>query len=585
MDTVRPQLCGTFGMVSAPDWFAAAAGMAMLEAGGNAFDAVVAAGFVLQIVEPHMCGPAGEVPILFATAGDGGPRVLCGQGPAPRAATPTYFSNLGIKVIPGSGLLPAAVPGAFDAWMLLLRDYGTRSLREVLTPAIGYAEKGHPLLSYTSQRIRQLESTFREHWPTSAALYLRTGETVNPLTIHRNPALAATYRRIIAEGEAAGRDRMDQIDAARRSWYQGFVADRIEEFARTPQPDETGDRHAGLLTADDLARYQASYEDPVSLDWNGWTVLKPGHWSQGPTMLQQLTLLEDVPPAATPDVEHIHRVVESAKLAYADREAYYGDIPDVPLKTLLSRDYAADRRRLIGQEASRRLRPGHPDGRSPRLPRVVLESVAGRGGEADGSSRWPQARGDTCHVDAVDRFGNIVGATPSGGYLMASPVIESLGFPLGNRLEMAWLEEGLPNTLRPGRRPRTTLSPTLVQRDGEALLTFGSPGADLQDQWGLTFFLDITAGLSLQEAVERPRWHTNHLVASNYPHKITLGHLAIEADESLGDDVIAGLRERGHDVVQRPRVLGRICAVGRDPETNLLYAAADPRGDTYACGR
>jgi gamma-glutamyltranspeptidase/glutathione hydrolase len=541
-----------------------------------------------------LCGPAGEVPIIFACGDDGRPRVLCGQGPAPRAATPAFFADLGIDELPGSGVLSAAVPGAFDAWMLLLRDYGTRTLREVLSPAIDYAENGYPMLPHISSPIRRMERILRDFWPTSAALYLRSGASVKPFTVQRNQALAATYRRVLSEAESAGNDRIAQIDAARRAWYQGFVAEAIEEFVRTPQPDADGDVHEGLLTADDLALYQASYEDPVCLDWHGWTLCKPGPWSQGPVMLQQIALL-DGPRSHNPGetAEHIHRVVEAAKLAFADRDAFYGDVPDVPLADLLSKDYTAERQCLITSTASRELRPGSPGGRRPRLPRAILESMSagadssGTAVERDGGpqaiTRRPRLHGDTCHIDAVDRFGNIVAATPSGGYLMGSPVIESLGFPLGNRLEMTWLEEGLPNTLRPGHRPRTTLSPTLALRDGEPTLAFGSPGADLQEQYSLGFFLEVAAGLPLQKAVERPRWHTDHFVSSLYPHEIGLGHLAVE--ESVGAGTIAELRSRGHDVVVHPRSLGRLSAAGRDPNTGMLCAAADPRSVMYASGR
>lgn len=584
METHRPQLWGNFGMVAAADSITAATGMAMLEADGNAFDAAVAAGFMLQVVQPHMCGPGGEVPVIFASVKDGRPRVLCGQGPAPQAASVAHFTTLGIDMVPNTGLLPAAVPGAFDAWMLLLRDYGTRTLRDVLSPAIRYAERGYPLLPDAHHLLTKMERTFRDHWPTSASVYLRTGTPPRPFTMYRNPTLARTFSRVLDEAETASGDRVMQIDAARRVWYQGFVAQAIDEFGRTPQPDASGVRHAGLLTAEDLSRYQATYDDPVSLDWHGWTVCKPGPWSQGPVMLQHLAILDYPEPLI--DAAYIHHVVEAAKLAYADRDAYYGDVPGVPLGTLLSADYAAERRRLIADSASRELRPGRVDGRTPRLPRLAEKSQRRReGDEQPVDGRRPVPSRDTCHLDVIDRFGNLVSATPSGGYFMGSPIIDKLGFPLGNRLEMTWLEEGLPNTLQPGRRPRTTLSPTLALRDGEPVLAFGSPGADLQEQHALAFFLGLVSGMPPQEAVERPRWFTKHLIGSLHPHEVSLGNLLLE--EAIADDVVAELRQRGHDVVviHPPYRVSGVCAVGRDDETGLLYAAADIRGNAYACGR
>lgn len=572
----RPTLWGTFGMVASSDWISAAAGMAMLEAGGNAFDAVVTAGLVLQVVQPHLCGPGGEMVAVFVNARDGRPAVVCGQGPAPRGAAPAHFTRLGFDMVPGAGLLSAPVPGAFDAWMLLLRDHGTRTLRTVLDAAIGYAEGGFPLLSTTCYRLGQVDDVFREHWPTSAALYLRNGSFPGPLTMHRNPALARTYRRLLTEAEATSGDREEQIESARRQWYRGFVAEAIGQFARRPHFDTSPEPHPGVITADDLAGYQARYEEPASLEWRGWTLCKPGAWSQGPVLLQQLSLMDDFEAAVRQEcaAEDIHLFAEAAKLAYADRDAYYGDIPDVPLGALLSPDYARQRRGQIGPAASHELRPGRPAGRKPRLP-----------GFAKAVSAPPMPRGDTCHIDVADRFGNMIAATPSGGFLMNSPVVDSVGFPLGTRLEMTWLEEGLPNTLSPGRRPRTTITPTLALRDGMPAAAFGSPGADYQEQWSLGFFLAFSSGFPPQDAIDRPRWHTRHLISSFCPHDIMRGRLAVEAE--VGEKIIAELRVRGHDVVVGPHSnLGSVTAAGRDPATGLLFAAADSRGpDSYACGR
>lgn len=576
----RPTLQGTFGMVAASDWFAAAAGMGMLETGGNAFDAAVAAGFVLQVVEPHMSGPGGEVVAVFAAAGDRTPTVLCGQGPAPERATPEHFRGLGLAAVPGTGVLAAPVPGAFDAWMLLLRDHGTKSLREVLGPAITYAANGHPVLPATSRRIRASESLFKRYWPASAALYLVDGKRPMPYSVHRNGALAATYQRVLSGAEAATRRREGQIDAARRTWYRGFVAEAIHEFARLPQFDAEGRRYPGVIGADDLARYEARYEEPASLDWRGWTIFKPGPWSQGPVQLQQLALLDglDVTGDDAVSAQRIHLIAETAKLAYADRDAYYGDVADVPLSALLSPEYTRERCRLVGSDASRELRPGRAGERAPRLPPGLA------------TDDRVLASGDTCHIDAVDRHGNMISVTPSGAFLMNSPVIASLGFPLGTRLEMTRLEPGLPNTLRPGRRPRTTITPTLVTRSGEPVLAFGSPGADVQEQWCVQFFLGFSSGLEAQAAVEAPRCHTTHLISSFVPHQAELGGLVVEPQ--ISDEAVAELRDRGHDVTvaspyyRRLGGTGRMTVVGRDPASGLLFGAADARAEQdYVCGR
>ncbi|HEU0286241.1 MAG TPA: gamma-glutamyltransferase [Nocardioidaceae bacterium] len=579
MFTTRPTLQGTFGMVSSTHWLATSSAMAVLEDGGNAFDAAVVAGFVLHVVEPHQCGPGGEVPILFATA-DGEPTLVCGQGPAPAGATIDHYTDLGLDLVPGSGPLAAAVPGAFDAWMLLLRDHGTKSVREVLSYAIGYAERGHPAVHQLTHTIERMRETFRTEWTTSGALYLFGGQAPVGGALLRNPALAATWQRIVDEAEATGSDRETQIEAARRSWSQGFVAEALAEAAAQATRDSSGDRHPGTLTADDIAGWSATYERPVSHEWNGWTVCKAGPWSQGPVFLQQLALLPSELPEDGPD--YIHLLVEGAKLAFADREAWYGDAADdVPLETLLSEPYNKDRRRRIGAQASWELRPGAPDGREPRLPRLGRRG-AGLGGDPNS---------DTCQVAVVDRWGNLVAATPSGGWLQSNPVVESLGFPLGSRLQMTWLDPGLPSSLTPGRRPRTTLSPSLALRDGVPVMAFGTPGGDNQDQWGFHFFLDVArrepvrSGPDLQGAIDAPAWHTAAFPSSFYPRQVEPASLVVEARH--GDDVVTALRAREHDVtVDGSWSQGELCAVHRDPESGVLSAAANPRGmQGYAVGR
>ncbi len=583
--TTRPELRGTFGMVASTHWLASATGMAVLESGGNAFDAAAAAGFVLQVVEPHLNGPGGEVPIVAWVAERGEAVVICGQGCAPEAATIERMRDLGIEdPIPGTGLLPACVPGAFGGWMLMLAAFGTLSPRDVLTPAIGYAESGFPLLERIAETIASVQDLFREHWPTSAQTYLGRG-LPRPGRLFRNLDLAATYRRIVAAAEAAGTDRDAQIEAALDAFYRGFVAEAIDRFcSSTAVMDVTGRSHRGLLSGDDLARWRATLETPVTLTYHGYTVCKPGPWSQGPVALQQLALLDgfdlaDVDPLGE---DLVHTVVECAKLALADRDCFYGDPEhvDVPLEDLLSPDYARLRRAELGDDASGELRPGSPGGHAPVLP--PLAAVAAGGGPGAGE---PTLGHDTCHVDVADRFGNLVSATPSGGWLQSSPVVPGLGFPLGTRAQMFWLDPRHPNALAPGKRPRTTLSPSLALRDGDGYLAFGTPGGDQQDQWPLIAFLrHIHHGMDLQAAIDAPCFHTEHLVSSFYPRPFAARSVHLE--RRFGADVFEGLRRRGHDVIAaEPWSLGRVGAAGREPD-GVLKAAADPRGmQGYAVGR
>ncbi|MDT3398286.1 gamma-glutamyltransferase [Streptomyces sp. B1866] len=603
MFTTRPTLHGTFGMVSSTHWLASQSAMAVLEGGGNAFDAAVAAGFVLHVVEPHLNGPAGEVPVILAPA-QGAVRVLCGQGPAPRGASAAHYRSLGLDLVPGTGPLAAAVPGAFDAWMLLLRDHGTRRLADVLSYAVGYAERGHSPVERVGETVETVRELFETEWTSSAALYLPGGRPPAPGRLLRNPALAATWRRVIAEAEAAGSGREAQIEAARRVWREGFVAEALAAAAARPTLDTSGVRHRGVLDGDDLAAFAATYEEPVRHDWNGWTVCKAGPWSQGPAFLQQLALLPDdpagLPPYGTP--EYAHTLIEGTKLAMADREAWYGDAADVPLADLLSPEYNAARRALIGPEASYALRPGSPGGRPPALSGHATAVAAEEerfdplGVSAPGTGEptvgWDGAtRGDTCHLDVVDRWGNMVAATPSGGWLHSNPVVPELGFPLGTRLQMAWLDPGLPNTLTPGRRPRTTLTPSLALRGGEPVLAFGTPGGDQQDQWQVHFFLAVAlrepvrGGWDLQGAVDAPNWHTDSFPSSFYPRGMVPGAVTVES--RIGAETVEELRRRGHRVtVAGAWTEGRLSAVARDPETGVLSAAANPRGmQGYAVGR
>ncbi|MGB6551553.1 MAG: gamma-glutamyltransferase family protein, partial [Xanthobacteraceae bacterium] len=532
--TTRPEIEGTFGVVTTTHWIATAVGMGILERGGNAFDAAVATAFTLQVVEPHLNGPGGDVPVIIYDERRGKPEVICGQGVAPAGATIAHYRSEGLDLVPGTGLLAAVVPGTFETWMLLLRDYGTLSLAEVLAPAIGYAQNGYPLLERAHATIATVADLFREHWPTSAAVYLPNNAVPPTGSLFTNKTFAATYSRIVKEAESAGGDRIAQIERARKAWSHGFVAEAIDRFCRTQEiMDTSGQRHRGVLTADDMARWTPHIEAPLTYDYKGCTVCKTGPWGQGPVTLQQLALLKgfDLDGLDPVGPDFIHAIVECSKLAYADREVFYGD-PDfveVPMATLLSEAYNTERRKLVTDTASLEQRPGSIAGFGAvvKLRREAGLAAAGAGEPTVG--RMGAMRGDTVHFDIVDQAGNMISATPSGGWLHSSPVIPELGFCLGTRAQMFWLEEGHPAALAPGKRPRTTLSPTLALRGGEPYLAWGSPGGDGQDQWITQFFMrHVHCGMNMQESIDAPAWHSEHFPSSFWPRTARPGVLVLE---------------------------------------------------------
>jgi gamma-glutamyltranspeptidase/glutathione hydrolase len=589
----RPELTGTLGMVASTHWLASAAGMSVLERGGNAFDAAVAAGFVLQVVEPHLNGPGGDMPAIVYSAESRQVLVVCGQGPAPAAASIERFESMGLDMVPGTGLLAACVPGAVGGWLLLLERFGTWRLRDVLEAAIGYAADGFPLVARAVQAVASVEALFREEWTSSCEVWLPDVSLPEAGARFRNGLLAATYRRLLAEAESAGGGREAEIQAARKAWYEGFVAEAIDRWLRAAVAlDVTQRRHPALLSGQDMAAWRASLDDPATGAYGPWRVHKTRPWGQGPVFLQQLSLLEgfDLQSMGPGSADFIHTITECAKLAFADREAWYGDpafVPDLTAE-LVDPAYTGQRRRLVAETASLELRPGRPGGRDPRLPRVgpppALEDASGLGDPTLGTRG--AVRGDTCHVDVADRWGNLVSATPSGGWLQSSPAIPGLGFCLGTRAQIFTLDRDLPNSLAPGKRPRTTLSPSLAEREDGYRLAFGTPGADQQDQWALNFFATFAhSGLDLQAAIDAPMFHNDHFPRSFYPHHVHPGSLVVE--ETAGREVVEALRRRGHAVtVQPPWSLGRLSAVASDPAAGLLRAAANPRGrQGYAAGR
>lgn len=579
-------------MVASTHWLASASGMAVLERGGNAFDAAVAAGFVLQVVEPHLNGPGGDMPAIAYEARQHRMSVLCGQGPAPALATVEHFRSLGLEQIPGTGLLAPCVPGAVGAWLTLLRDLGSWRLRDILELAAGYAQGGHPLLPAVAATIASVRGLFQGEWPTSAQVWLKQGQPPAAGELFSNQALAGTFRRLLSEAEA-GRGRENEIEAALAAWYEGFVAEAIGEFVRGSRLlDSSGRRHAGLLRADDLAGWRPVWERSCNTRYGPWRVHKPGPWSQGPVFLQQLALLQaaGLPRLEAGTAEFVHTVVEAAKLAFADREAWYGDPDFTPDLTpdLMGAGYVQERAALISGDCSWELRPGAPGGRRPRLPDYGADQRPPHSAGLGDPTFTPAAprSGDTCHLDVVDRWGNVVSATPSGGWLQSSPTIPELGFCLGTRAQIFNLTPGLANTVAPGKRPRTTLSPSLAEHEDGLRLAFGTPGADQQDQWSLSFFVRLAqGGENLQAAIDAPMFHTDHFPRSFQPHDSRPGSLYIE--DRAGQAVLEGLRRRGHDVhVQPGWSLGRISAAASDSRSGVLTAAANPRGDQgYAVGR
>lgn len=607
--TTRPEIIGTFGVVSSTHWLASQVGMSVLERGGNAYDAAAAAGFVLQVVEPHLNGPGGEVPIMLWSQAEQRMRVVCGQGYAPAQASASYFQQLGLELVPGVGMLPATVPGAFGAWLTMLRDYGTWEIDDILRPAIEYARDGFPILPRTTQAILAVRDLFQQQWSESAHVWLPNQRVPRPGSLFRNPGLANTYQRIAQEATSAGTDRKARIDAALRLWYQGFVAKRIDQFYQSEYLwDCTGEKNRGLLRYDDMAQWQSSYEDPIYYDYGHHTVAKCGAWSQGPVFLQQLALLKHCPIShldpSSP--EFVHYLTEASKLAMADRLAWYGDpnFVNVPLAQLLSDDYNRQRAASIGLQASLELRPGNPGGQTAYMPDLqIAQRTLAQAQLQYGSGEptfatlppldtWRDEEvfvGDTCHLAIIDKEGNMVSATPSGGWLSSSPTIAELGFSLNTRLQMTWLDPASPGYLMPGKRPSTTLSPSMALRDGQPYLAFGTPGGDQQDQWTLAFLLrHCHAGMNLQQAIDAPAWHSEHFPASFWPRDVRYNRLVIES--RLPPHTQEELRQRGHDLhIGQPWSEGRISACSQEITSSgrrLLKAAANPRGmQSYAVGR
>jgi len=569
--TCRPLYFGTHGLVAAGHYLAAEAGARAYARGGNAADAAAAAGFCLTVLLPQSNGIGGECPTLVYDPQAGKAVSISGQGTAPKLATIAWFRERGIDLIPGDGLLPATVPAAFGTWLTLLQRFGRLGLGDTLGTAVELAESGFAVYPTLESAIRNSWERFQNWWPSSAEQFTPNGRVPAVGEILRQPVWATTFKQALdIEVRERERGREAALEAARRWFYQGPVAERIGEFAANTSVQGVTGSYQGFMRASDLASYETRLGPPVSFNYRGVDVYKCGPWTQGPVFLQQLALLEgfDLERMGHNSAEYIHTVVEAAKLAFADRERYYGDprFSDIPMDRLLSKEYAAQRRALIDpRTASAETRPGD------------VQAVLATAGPPDDPRVY---RGDTTHVDAVDHSGLMVSATPSGGWFPSSPVVPGLGFPLGTRGQMFVLEPGHPNALEGGKRPRATLTPSLALRSGLPWLAFGTPGGDQQDQWTLQFLLNVVDfGMDLQTAVEAPTFHMLHMRNSFYPRRLEPKRVVVE--ERIDEEVRRELAEHGHDVtVSGPWAHGQVTGISWDPEQGVLAGAASPRSQT-----
>ena len=553
--------------------------MRMYYKGGNAVDAGVSAMFAASIVEYSNFGFGGEAPILIRTR-DGKVHSIAGVGTMPKMATADFFRTRklmpgeilsppepgGLKgIIPVAGLMPALVPSMVEAGLVALREYGTKSFNEVIAPAIELAD-GTPIDEIRAASIERGRRFF-ELWPSSKRVFLPNGHTPMPGTIFRQPDLARTLR-LMAEAEqkalAAGKSRAAAIDAVRDFFYRGDIAKRIDAFSRD---------NRGLLRYEDMAEFKLQPEEPLSTSYRGYEVYKPGFWSQGPAMLEALNILEgfDLRAMRYNSAEYLHTMAETMKLAYADRDTYYGDpkFNNIPVARLLSKEYAAERRKLIGQTASLEFRPGKI-GNPPRLHPSQMEIVRVKIDDA------LMARDTTC-VDTIDKDGIVFSATPSGAW-MPSVIAGDTGIPLTERAQSFLLAPGHPNELAGGKRPRVTLSPTLVTQGGKPYLALSTPGGDNQEQSLIqVLFNTIEFGMNPENAVEAPRFQTRHLVSSFDNHAMNPGDLLL--DERIAPSVAIELAERKHKVGSRSRwSSGAAPVMVRINPDGVIEAGADPYG-------
>jgi gamma-glutamyltranspeptidase/glutathione hydrolase len=578
----RPVIRGRHLVVSCGHYLAAVAGLRMRSLGGTAVDAGVAMVFAQAVLEFQSYGFGGEVPILIYAPREGRVVAINGNMTAPAAATIDWFRTRGISMIPGDGFLPAGVCAVPDALITVLARYGRLTLGDVLGPAIELAANGFPIYEAMQSAINRLTERFRHEWPTSAALFLPDGRVPALGETWRNPQLARTFEKLVAaeyDARAHGRDRA--LRAARDRFYAGDIAREIVAFQHeTRVRDANGFESSGLLTEDDFAAFETRIEAPVTTNYRGYDVYKCGPWTQGPSFLQALNILEgmDLRALGLNSADYVHTVVETLKLAFADRDQFYGDpeFVHVPLRGLLSKEYAAARRRLIDRErASLDVRPGDPypyEGGVPQAPVASAGNVAWSGG--------------TTGTRAVDEDGLMFSATPSGGWFRDSPVIPELGFCLGTRGQMFRLDDPAhAAALRPRSRPRSTLTPSLVMKDGQPHMVFGTPGGDQQEQWTLQFFLNyVDFGLDVQDAIDVATFHTAHLRNSFYPCETIPGKVVVEG--RVPRAVTDSLQARGHSVdVVAPWAHNFTTAIVFHAGRGLIEGGASSRGErNYALG-
>ncbi|MGE0719266.1 MAG: gamma-glutamyltransferase family protein, partial [Alphaproteobacteria bacterium] len=528
-----PRITGYRGAVATHHHLSALAAADLLKAGGNAVDAAVGAVLVEGLVNPQMHTLGGECPMLIAMAG--APVVVVdGNTRAPAAATPEAFLSRGLSDVPDEGVLAAGVPAAPAALLAALARFGTMSFADVSTPARELARDGFALhagiLRQEKFGLTDLADKLRARWPGTAALYLPDGRLPDEGARQRNPALADILSGMAAAERAAGGDRARGIAAAHDTFYRGDASAAIDRFSR---------ERDGLLRRADLETFAAGFEAPATLAFGGAEIHKCGAWNQGPALLQTLAILRrfDLAGMDPNGADYLHLLIEATKLAYADREQFYGDpdFADVPLAALLSADYAQARAGLIDPaRADPDMRPG-----DPRRGGVLLPAAERLGGRAWGPG--------TVHVDVADAAGNMVAATPSGAWLKSCEVVPALGVPLGNRLMTFYLGPAHhPNVVAPRRRPRTTISPSLATRSGAGWLAFGSMGGDQQDQWQVQFLLNLMVfGMTIPEAMEAPKLSSEHFPGFFAPHDRFPNRVRIEP--RVGAATLADLAARGHD--------------------------------------
>ena len=574
-DTMRPEILGTHGIVAAGRHYSVSAGVRILQQGGNAVDAGVASVLAASVCEISHFGFGGEAPTMIYDAKTKEIIVINGQGPAPKAATPALFAAKGF--VPGNGPLGATIPAMLDAMAIALEAKGTMRLEQVLQPAIELAD-GFPMYAFLRGfLVSERKATEQYEW--SAKTYYPNGQIPDVGEMFRQPNLARTLRAIAAADKASfanTHNRVTAIHAGRGAFYTGDIARRIAAANKAA---------GGVFTYEDLASYHGAIEKPVTTNFHGYDVYKAGPWNQGPVLLQTLNILEgvDLRTSGANTADYIHSVHEAIKLAYADRNAYYGDpaFAQVPMAGLLSKAYAAERRALIGSQASLEQRVGDPF----RFDAEVKAPSARYTPHAQGTPTR-SSPGDTTCVDVVDKDGNLFSATPSSGWLLGGAFVAGdTGVPMSNRMTVFDLDPLSPNVLVGGKRPRTTLTPTLVLKDGKPFLAISTPGGDSQDQQILNVLLQmIVFGKDIQDAIEAPRVNSLHPFGSFDNHLSDPGLLEIE--DRVPEAVRAALTARGHRLkVLAPYGMSTgVVAVGVDPQSGTLRGGADVRRERYIFG-